>query len=606
MVSRRNFLSIAAIMLVTFFMFQFTNVALDLLNDYEENKYAVDVGSLTGRAAAFGADPGGIPAQTPWGTDRPCVAYIGGTDRPSGQIAAAWAAYSKRELIAAADLTAYSPGERAPELIILDGASLDWNTGACQRLLDYAAQGSSLVFANLPSASAIRGIPALQELLGIAEVREERADVEEIYLYDGFLLGGEVIYKVNDPVDAWRQDLELTMPWYTLATGTKVYMKGTPAGEVPLADHPPVIWRRSLGGAYVFAVNGSYMDDAAGLGILSAMSFESSAYSVYPVVNAQNLVLANYPNLALENGREMSRYYSMSMRGVYRDILWPDLTAVYKRGSLGLTCMMSMQLDYSDRALPDKGQFLFYMKLINELHGEVGLSGTQVSDVPVPEKLMADFTFLDNALLDYRFTSFYAGDLADGDVSSALGWEDLASVRTVVRPYTGGGSLIGYETGQVTRQTAVADGFRHTFRSDLRMRGVETALAYTSVLVDALRPVYPETVDDTWGLIASNLTSNVPFSWRSFQKFDGTSVSECDGRIRNFLAADYASSFDGQTVRISHSGSGPAWFILRTNEQAVDAVEGGSAIQLERCAYLIEAREPEVTATLRVSHDALD
>ena len=120
------------------------------------------------------------------------------------------------------------------------------------------------------------------------------------------------------------------------------------------------------------------------------------------------------------------------------------------------------------------------------------------------------------------------------------------------------------------------------------------------------RPVYPETVDDTWGLIASNLTSNVPFSWRSFQKFDGTSVSECDGRIRNFLAADYASSFDGQTVRISHSGSGPAWFILRTNEQAVDTVEGGSAIQLERCAYLIEAREPEVTATLRVSHDALD
>ena len=114
MVSRRNFLSIAAIMLVTFFMFQFTNVALDLLNDYEENKYAVDVGSLTGRAAAFGADPGGIPAQTPWGTDRPCVAYIGGTDRPSGQIAAAWAAYSKRELIAAADLTAYSPWTSIP------------------------------------------------------------------------------------------------------------------------------------------------------------------------------------------------------------------------------------------------------------------------------------------------------------------------------------------------------------------------------------------------------------------------------------------------------------------------------------------------------------
>lgn len=605
MVSRRNFLSIAAIMLVTFFMFQFTNVALDLWNDYEDNKNAVDVKALAGRTAAFGADTGGIPAQTPWGTDRACAAYIGGADRPSRWIAAAWAAYSKRELTVSPDLAAYSPGARTPELIILDGARLDWNTSSCWRLRDYASQGSSLVFASLPSAAAIREIPALQELLGIEEVREDSTQVEGIYLYEGFLLGGEIIYKANTPEEAWRQDLDLTMPWYTLTTGTKVYMKGTPAGKLPPEDHPPLIWRRSLGGGYVFAVNGDYMDDAAGLGILSAISFEASAYSVYPVVNAQNLVLVNYPCLATENGRDLARYYSRSMRGVYRDVLWPDLTGVYKRGSLGLSCMMAMQLDYSDGALPDTGQFLYYMKMINELQGEVGLSGAQVSDIPVTEKLAEDFAFLENAQLDYQFTSLYAGGLEDGDVSSALGWEDLAALRTVVRPYTGGGSLIGYETDQVTRQTAVADGLNHTYRSDLRMRGVETALAYTSVLVDALQPVYPEDVDDTWGLIADNLTSNVPYSWKNFQKFDGTTVSECDGRIRNFLAVDYSSSFDGQTVRLRHSGSGPTWFILRTNRQAVDAVEGGSALRLESGAYLIEALEQEVTVTLRVVHDAL-
>ena len=56
MVSRRNFLSIAAIMLIIFFMFQFTSVALELWNDYEENEYAVDVEALAGRAAAFGAE----------------------------------------------------------------------------------------------------------------------------------------------------------------------------------------------------------------------------------------------------------------------------------------------------------------------------------------------------------------------------------------------------------------------------------------------------------------------------------------------------------------------------------------------------------------------
>ncbi|MCI8439337.1 MAG: DUF2194 domain-containing protein [Oscillospiraceae bacterium] len=602
MVSRRNFLSIAAIMLIIFFMFQFTSVALELWNDYEENEYAVDVEALAGRAAAFGAE--GIPARTAWGTERKCAAYIGGAGRPSRQVAEAWCAYAKRELIAAADLAAYSPGGRVPELLIVDGARLDWNTSACRKLLSYAAQGTSLVFASLPAPSVIGEISALRELLGIEEIRQERTQVKEIFLYDGFLLGGAVIYGSDDPRDAWRQDLSLTMPWYTLTTGTKVYMKGTPAGDVPLADHPPLIWRRSLGGAYVFAVNGDYMEDAAGLGILSAISYESSAYSVYPVVNAQNLVVANYPGLATENGRTLARYYSMSMRGVYRDILWPGVTSVYKWGGLGLSCMMAMQFDYADSAQPDAGQFIYYMKLINELNGEAGLSGSQVSDLPVTGKLAEDFAFLENARLPYQFSSFYAGALESTDVSAALGWEDMASVRTVVRPYTGGGGLIGYETDRVTWQTAVTDGLSHTYRSDLRMRGVETALAYTSVLVDMLDTVYPETVDDTWGLISKNLTSDVPSAWKSFGKFDATTVSECDGRVRDFLAMDYDSSYDGTTVRISRSGSGPAWFILRINQQTVDTVTGGSAVRLESGAFLIEAQAPEVTVALRVVHDA--
>ena len=266
--------------------------------------------------------------------------------------------------------------------------------------------------------------------------------------------------------------------------------------------------------------------------------------------------------------------------------------------------LYSMQFDYADSAQPDAGQFIYYMKLINELHGEAGLSGSQVSDLPVTGKLAEDFAFLENARLPYQFSSFYAGALESTDVSAALGWEDMASVRTVVRPYTGGGGLIGYETDRVTWQTAVTDGLSHTYRSDLRMRGVETALAYTSVLVDMLDTVYPETVDDTWGLISKNLTSDVPSAWKSFGKFDATTVSECDGRVRDFLAMDYDSSYDGTTVRISRSGSGPAWFILRINQQTVDTVTGGSAVRLESGAFLIEAQAPEVTVALRVVHDA--
>lgn len=600
MVSRRNYFSIAAIMLVVLFMFQFTNVALEMWNDYDDNENAVDVASLAVEDGVFA--PGSLGGETPWGTVRSGVAYIGGVGSAIGEMTANWAAYTKRDFSASPSLAAYAPGPEVPELIVLDGAGMEWNTSACRTLMGYAANGANLVFASLPEAAVIQESRDLRELLGVYEVRARRTTVQGIHLYGGFLLGGEVIYQGKDQKEnEQRQDLELEIPWYVLDAGTKVYMKGIPEKTEKVEDHPAVIWRRSLGGAYVFAVNGSYMEDAAGLGILSAMAAEIDSYSVYPVVNAQNMVVANYPSLASENGGVLAQYYSLSMRGLFRDVLWPDITAVYHRGQLGLSCMMSMQFDYSDSRLPDRGQFVYYMKLLNELGAEPGLSAYSVSDTPVTDRLAEDFGFMESSQLEYQFTALYGGGLEEQELTDALGWGGLSNVRTVVAPYSGS-EVIGYQTEQVTRQTAVTDGFAHTYMSDLRVRSLETALAYTSVLVDAARPVYPEGKNDTWDVLSQRLTADVPSAWEDFEVFDATTASQCDGRIRDFLALDYAHSREGDQVSIQHSGSGTAWFILRSPGKVVESVDGGSARRVEEGAYLIEARESLVTVTLRTAY----
>ena len=600
MVSRRNYFSIAAIMLVVLFMFQFTNVALEMWNDYDDNENAVDVASLAMADGVFA--PGSLGGEPPWGTVRSGVAYIGGAGSAIGEMTANWAAYTKRDFSASPSLAAYAPGPEVPELIVLDGAGMEWNTSACRTLMGYAANGANLVFASLPEAAVIQESRDLRELLGVYEVRARRTTVQGIHLYGGFLLGGEVIYQGKDQKEnEQRQDLELEIPWYVLDAGTKVYMKGIPEKTEKVEDHPAVIWRRSLGGAYVFAVNGSYMEDAAGLGILSAMAAEIDSYSVYPVVNAQNMVVANYPSLASENGGVLAQYYSLSMRGLFRDVLWPDITAVYHRGQLGLSCMMSMQFDYSDSRLPDRGQFVYYMKLLNELGAEPGLSAYSVSDTPVTDRLAEDFGFMESSQLEYQFTALYGGGLEEQELTDALGWGGLSNVRTVVAPYSGS-EVIGYQTEQVTRQTAVTDGFAHTYMSDLRVRSLETALAYTSVLVDAARPVYPEGKNDTWDVLSQRLTADVPSAWEDFEVFDATTASQCDGRIRDFLALDYAHSREGDQVSIQHSGSGTAWFILRSPGKVVESVDGGSARRVEEGAYLIEARESLVTVTLRTAY----
>ena len=46
MVSKRNFFAITIIMAITFFLFQFVNIAKDRWNDYETNSYAEDRNTL--------------------------------------------------------------------------------------------------------------------------------------------------------------------------------------------------------------------------------------------------------------------------------------------------------------------------------------------------------------------------------------------------------------------------------------------------------------------------------------------------------------------------------------------------------------------------------
>ena len=65
-------------------------------------------------------------------------------------------------------------------------------------------------------------------------------------------------------------------------------------------DMPAIIWRSSIGKGSVFAVNGDYIM-TAGIGILDAMLYESKEYSLYSVVNAQNLCIVGFPDLTNEN-----------------------------------------------------------------------------------------------------------------------------------------------------------------------------------------------------------------------------------------------------------------------------------------------------------------
>lgn len=592
MISRRNFFTITTIMIVLFFLFQFSGVVKENWNDYQTNKYA---DSSTEHDTASNVPVIDKAAGIKSGR---FAVYIGGGKEDAYQaVINQWGNYTKRYIETYDTLEEYQANEEeVPEVILLDPDHMDWEKDI-PLLESEVEQGINLIFCNLPGPSVIRQNEELQTLLGITNVKSDNTTVLGIHLFAGFLLGGEEQYIAkSDGDEKENQDLTLVLPWYQVSSGTKSYMVGMmEEDQVENEDLPAIIWRNSIGAARVFAVNGDYLKDNTGIGILDGMMYEMKDYELYPVVNAQSMVVVNYPVVASENEAEMQKRYSRSLKAVVRDIIWPGIAAVCGRTDMKLTCMLTPQLNYEDESEPDAKELVYYLKLLREQDAEIGISATRLSDTDISSKLKQDAAFLNSQVPDYEYLSFYQNQLTNAELTQALGAKLLKNVRTLYTDYDATGALLSYETKDITRQTATIDGFSHTFSEDLRVKSLETALGYSSILVDMERVYYPKEDADSWEKLYEKFASNTSTYWESFTSFAKTTLSESDSRARRFLEMDYTDSRKKDVITLDTTGSDPAaCYVLRTHGEEIASIEGASYKQLEEGAYLIEAQSSQV------------
>lgn len=588
MVSRRNFLTITIIMFVILFMFQFPEAVKDKFNHYDENEY--------GKTAKTDCTSENVYVASRKDTDETgrYAVYIGDCqDQSVGTVVELWAFYTKRYLESYASLQQYDMRtDSLPEVLVLDSAYMDWSSDT-ERLVELTEEGVNIIFCNLPESSVIAGNDQLRRLLGISRIREPVA-VEGIHLFQGLLLGGEKLYIAEDEASEKNQDLELQMPWYQLSSGTKSYMVGMlDEEEVKNEEMPAIIWRSSVGTASVFAVNGSYLEDNSGIGILDGMMAEMSSYELYPIVNAQNLVMVNYPGLADENYVKMMELYSQSAEAVSRDIVWPGITSVLQKSNAELTCMMTSVINDQSGSQPQADLLIYYMKLMKELGAEAGLSSVHSEETEPSKKLDNNLVFLKENIPDYEIRCYYLEKMED--------YQSLPEeVRTLYAAYDGLEAPVSYSAEDITLQRATNDGYSHTFSEDIRLNSMESALGYSSILVDLKQVIYPEGREDSWEKLFEKFSSNTLTYWNAYDIFEGTTLSESDKRIREFLALNYVRERKEDTVYLDIAEfKGEAWFILRTHGEEIVSAKGASWEKIEKDAYLIEASESQVQLELR-------
>ena len=595
MVSRRNYLTIAMMFVILLFMFQFTGVMKEQLSEYESNEYADDTTTSFQRSDAFLAE------QT--SADGCEVIYVGEAGGAEESVVKTWCSYRKRTFFCSSSFALLdSLQDDALQVLVVDGSKVTSEEEVAV-LRREAQMGVTVIFATLPQSSVIREYRDLRELLGIRAVIADEIPLAGMHLFSGFLLGGEEIYEVTEPGEEERQDMNPSVPWYTTGAGTKTYMVGTLSEETieQTVDNeiraqyagmeeeaaknsllPAILWRNSVDTAKIFCVNGDYLADISAVGILDAMMGETYDYDIYPVINAQNLVIADLPAFVFENEEEMQKRYSQSAQAVYQEIVWPSLTSIASRTGAKMTCMMTPQFTYTDEEEPDGENVTYYLKRLKEEHAEAGLSADSREGIPLSEKIKQDQTFWQTYAPSYRFLSLYADGVKSIGEESAL----PAEIRTVALG-SGASEAVGYLNENVTLQPSTSSGIQHTFLDDFKVKCMETALGYSNITLDLYSVTYPEGDEDSWEKMSKKIAANLGTYWKAYEAFDATTLTESDVRIRRFLALDYKQQRTGNVIILSlEHREDAAWFLLRLH-----GVEDG--------VYLILAEEDEVSVEVQ-------
>ena len=594
MVSKRKFFSIAIMMFVLFFLFQFSMIVRDRKNTYDVNS------SLTEKKAD--GENQWIPSDSEAGEDI-SVVFVGNEAGDMGIAVNRWCTYAKREFISCEAVSRYSvEDENLPEMMILESEKYaDGDNLTTLETLE--KKGVIIVFGCLENVKNIQNNQELMKFLGIQKVVTEKTHLTGVKLFEGLLLGGEITYITpEDKKEKQRQDLELDVPWYQVGSGTKTYMVGLfdekKGKNIENEDLPTLIWRNGIDYGSVFAVVGDYMKDSTALGLLDGMRAEAMQYIIYPVVNAQNLSMVNFPVFANENNDEMLKLYSQSATGIARDIMWPSLISIVQKSDMKMTCFIQPQADYTDDVEPQSGMLEFYLKQMKEQKSEAGISLEYQKLDKAEDKVIKDTNFFENEKIDYRFGAAFAkekdlkGILKDTD--SGL----LGDVGTLVCDYTENQPVVSYCSDSVTLQTVTSDGMNYAYSDDIRMRSIQTALGYTNVMLDMYDIFWPERSTDRWEVMQKRFSSNLLTYWKNFECFGSTTLSESNARIRTFLNLAYSQSREDNTITLRTSEPG-SWFILRTHGEEIEEIDGGSQTEIEDGAYLICTEDTTVKIQLK-------
>ena len=607
MVSRSNYIAITLLMCVVLIMFQLTGITENVLLNTGENVYSSE--AVTEKMARQEQQTYEQQTKALLLTvgEENCVGLVGDSEEECLKAGRNWCIMQKKEYCYYSTLTEAAEDTDGAGFLIISGRELGTDEDA-EALEKLTGDGRDIIVSGLPDVVDLKENAALMQALGILDLEDDEVTISGVKLFSGLLIGGETVYK----------DYEQKIPYVKLEDSVTAYAVAWAEDgwveELENEDLPALIWRYSLNQGKVYVVNGDYLNGQLSAGLLTGFAADSEEYYLYPVVNAQVSIVENYPMIAKENTAVMEQEYGQDSDIVFRDILWPSIVAVYYDTDDMMTVTGAVRLDYSQDGDVDESLLQYYYEQITKMSGEIGLSGYQVSDIPLEEKLQQDIELYEEALPDYEILTFQAGELEEEEYEDLIGEGNLLEdVNTVLTDYRENGeeTFFSYLDNGVLKLPVYMDSRWMNDDDDFRSRCLQTAYGYYGTALDTSKVIYPDSENDSWNIISNDWSKNYRPYRVPFECFEKTTASEADRRVRNYLALDFETEVSQESEAGGEAGAErnikirvdapdeESYFVFRLHGEEITGMTGGSFEEIEDGWYLLTITEDSAEVSVK-------
>ncbi len=583
-------------------MFQFSQIVKNNGNEYDTNEYYHEDNPT--RNEVYEAV---VTDNVEDLAGKHYIVYLGKNDTETWNTVYQWSVFTKRNIYQVEDLGGFViTGNNRPDYLLIDAESVDVFKRIGQ--IDYFTErGVHTIFCTLPDAEKVKESKDMMRILGIDEVKLASTSTLGLRLFSGFFLEGEAIYTANNEEEEKLQDFNLEMPWYITGKGTKTFMVGLKnEKDFKREDFPRVLWRHKDNHAFVYAVNGDYMKDIEGFGILNGFVYDSSDYLVYPVVNAQNVTIFDFPSLGNENNDKLEEIYSRTTTATLEDIIWPQILSMATRSNMKLTCYVETQYDYTSKLSIKNDVLTFYLQQLKEADAEAGESLNYMGDITYLDKIDGDISLYKERGYNYKFGAMCVPAISDELKDTLEKHSKDYGLHSLTSMDIGDNLLVSYYTDDVTLLGPTAYADRYTYTDDFRLRSLISSIGYGNTVIDLHRVMWPENSNDYWQIYFEKVLSNIDTYYTRYDLFDYCTMSETDARVRRMLDLNYSTTRTGNVITIQLDGQKKDGdFVLRTHSEDIKEITGGTYKKLNEYVYLVHLTSDRAMLTMEQAEEIL-